>query len=103
MSWKETFTEDLRLVILRTLDQYGGAAQTMTSSLLYKAIANLRHTATKEQMLAELPWLAEAGVIRLEQIEDTPMKAVTLLDLGARHVARETRVRGIAIPSQPLA
>ncbi len=102
MSWKQTFTEDLRLVILRALDQFGGASKSMSSSLLFKAIESIRHTATREEMLAELPWLAEIGAIRVEQIESTPLKAVTLLDLGERHVARKTRIAGVAVPSSPL-
>lgn len=102
MGWKETFTEDLRLVILRALDEFGGEAKCMTSSLLCKAIAELRHTATREQVLEQLPWLAEVGVISLEQVENTSMRAVTLLDMGERHIARKARVRGIAVPSRLL-
>ncbi len=101
LSWAETFQQDLRLATLRALDGVAGL-KPINSSLLYKALVGLRHTAEKEQFMAELPWLAERGLIGLSDIAGTPLREVKLLDRGRRAARGEVRVDGVAEPSAPL-
>lgn len=98
LTWPEAFRQDLRLATLRALDDVA-ALKPISSSLLYKALIGLRHTAEREQFLAELPWLAERGLVALDDIPGTPMREVRLLDRGRRAARGEVRVDGVAEPS----
>lgn len=78
-SFRELLQQDRRLVILRFLhedDDYG-----LNTSVLQTALHSIGHGCSRDCVASECAWLAEQGLVRVEQVG-----AVTVVYLTARGV-----------------
>nr|WP_293393395.1 ArsR family transcriptional regulator [Nevskia sp.] len=76
-SFRESLTEDRRLVMLRLLAEVEG--YEANSSVLQSALASFGHTMSRDSVHTELAWLAEQGLIT-----STPMVTIVVAKLTAR-------------------
>jgi len=99
MSLKEKaarrWREHLRLTILRLLaEQPGHRANT---ALLADAAADLGFGGTREQVEGEVAWLADQGLLRLE--DRGAVKVATATGTGLDVAAGRREVPGVRVPS----
>lgn len=99
MSYRQIFLEDLRLAILRCLNEAQGHA--VNSALLWKMIQAIHHPATRDQFTSALHWLGEQNLARLSIVEATDLLAVKLLERGQDAATGKARIPGVAEPSPP--
>ncbi|MCL2524568.1 MAG: ArsR family transcriptional regulator [Betaproteobacteria bacterium] len=85
---------DRRLVMLRTLAEMPGYAAN--SSILAGALDKLGHAATRDAVKADLRWLAEVGLVTIE--EAGSVLVATLSDRGQDVAEGKARVDGVAKP-----
>lgn len=69
MSFKNHLLEDMRLVVLRTLSEM--SSYRLNSSALHSFITRYGHSFSRDQLRTELHWLAEQGLIVIEEISKT--------------------------------
>jgi hypothetical protein len=97
MSFRDVITEDMRLVILRFLEESAGDYR-LNSSILHKLLGmKAGYTTPRDKMLTELSWLKEQGLIDLE--ESCNIYIATLTQRGLDVVSGSARVPGVARPS----
>lgn len=94
MSYADFLREDQRLVLLRILADL--PAYRSNSYVLSSALHQLGHAASADQIKAELHWLAEQGLTRIEDHEG--VLVVTLTERGADVAAGRARVPGVRVP-----
>ncbi|OYV35525.1 MAG: hypothetical protein B7Z80_18120 [Rhodospirillales bacterium 20-64-7] len=66
MSLANVLAEDRRLIVLRALDESGFAAN---ETVLKTVIESFGHHPTRDLVRADLVYMAEHGLIRLEKLE----------------------------------
>jgi Fe2+ or Zn2+ uptake regulation protein len=66
VNFAERIAQDRRLSILRLLERTPG--YRVNESLLHLALEDLGHRTSHDQLRAELGWLAEQGLVALEEI-----------------------------------
>jgi len=86
--------QDRRLVILRLLSEM--PAYRANSSMLATALEHFGHSPTRDQVKTELHWLAEQGLIKVE--DAGPVLVATLIERGADVAAGRAVVPGIKRP-----
>ena len=95
MNFEAYQTEDRRLTILRAL---AAAVQYRANALLLRSFCDqVGHTCSSDRLAADLAWLAEAGLLSIEQ----PPLGVVVATLNARGLdGAEGRARhpGVAQP-----
>lgn len=94
MSFSEFLRKDLRLVILRVLSEM--PSYRANSSVLSNMLHQFGHAATRDQVKAELRWLAELGLLALE--EAGTVLVATLSERGQDVAEGRAVVDGIARP-----
>ncbi len=92
--YAEFLRQDMRLVILRLLSEMPG--YRANSSMLNAALDHYGHTASRDQVKSELAWLAEQGLVKLEDIG--AVLVATLTERGQDVAAGRARVPGINRP-----
>ncbi|MFP5250227.1 MAG: ArsR family transcriptional regulator [Acidobacteriota bacterium] len=65
MSFVETLAADRRLIILRALDD---ASYSANETVLRSVTQGLGHQVTREQIRADMAFLTEHGLVRLEKL-----------------------------------
>lgn len=65
MSFADHLRRDVRLVTLRVLSEMPGYRSN--SSVLFTALDRFGHTVTRDQVKTELRWLAEQGLVELDE------------------------------------
>lgn len=65
MSFADHLRKDVRLVTLRVLSEMPGYRSN--SSVLFTALDRFGHTVTRDQVKTELRWLAEQGLVELDE------------------------------------
>ncbi len=94
MSYADFLRADLRLVTLRILTElpsYRG-----NSSVLTNLLDKLGHSATRDQVKTELRWLAEQGLLTLD--EAGQVLVATLTERGQDVAEGRARVDGVQRP-----
>ena len=65
MSFAEYLRKDVRLVALRVLSETPGFRAN--SSVLFNLLDQFGHAVTRDQMKTELRWLAEQGLVEVDE------------------------------------
>jgi hypothetical protein len=78
MNFAEFLREDMRLVLLRILTEM--PAYRGNSSVLTEVLERFGHAATRDQVKTELAWLAEQGLLTLEDAGS--VRVATLTERG---------------------
>lgn len=94
MSFKDFLREDIRLVILRTLEEL--PMYRSNSSTLYVALDRYGHSCSRDTIKTELYWLQEQGLVTLEDVET--VLVATLTERGHDVALGRTRVPGVKRP-----
>ena len=95
MSFKNHLIEDMRLVVLRTLSEM--SSYRLNSSVLHSFITRYGHSFSRDQLRTELHWLAEQGLIVIEENIENVL-VVKLTERGA-DVASGLVITGVKRPS----
>jgi hypothetical protein len=93
-SFAEFMSEDRRLIILRALDEYGFSGN---ETVLKQAIETFGHHPTRDMVRADLMYLDEHGLVRLEKIaaQSGELWITHLLNAG-QEVAKGRHYPGVA-------
>lgn len=86
--------KDMRLVLLRILLEMPG--YRANSSVLATMLHQLGHSATRDQVKTELRWLAEQGLIAVEEVAS--VLVCTLTERGQDVAEARAVVDGVARP-----
>lgn len=95
MSYADYLRKDVRLVVLRILTEM--PSYRANSSVLTNVLDQFGHAVTRDQVKTELRWLAEQGL--LEVNEAGSVLVATLTERGQDVAAGRARVDGINRPS----
>lgn len=95
-SLRDVIRADLRLVMLRLLTESGSP---LNSSILRKGVAAVGNPATSDQCRAELRWLADQGLIDLEDLGGDLLIA-HLLERGEEVATGAAIYEGVARPAR---
>lgn len=90
----EFLRQDIRLLILRLLAEM--PTYRANSSVLTLAIERYGHSPSRDQIKTELHWLAEQGLLQIEDIG--PVLVATLRERGADVAKGRAVVPGIKRP-----
>lgn len=91
----EILTQDLRLVILRTLEQDQG--YDLNESILHTFVSQLGHNPTRDALRTQLFWLREQGLVTLKEV--VGVQVATLTERGADVATGRATVPGVKRPS----
>lgn len=95
----DTLTEDLRLLILRCLDELP-QDEAVNNSIVYKEVKRWGHPCYRDQFDAAVQWLIDQRtLIVAEPVERGSLKKLRLLDFG-HSVAMGRPYPGIAQPTR---
>jgi len=75
MSFKDLMTEDIRLVILRTLAETNG--YSCNESIIHSILAKFGHKCSRDQVKVQLAWLQEQGLVSLDEVADIYVATIT--------------------------
>ena len=93
MSFKDIVTADMRLVILRVLEQ--DADYSHNEYVLQRALEQLGHSVSTDRLRTELRWLEEQGLIA---INTGGVFVAQLTTRGADVAMGRARIDGVARP-----
>ena len=96
MSFKNHLIEDMRLVVLRTLSEM--PSYRLNSSVLHSFITRYGHSFSRDQLRTELHWLAEQGLIVIEENIENVL-VVKLTERGADVASGFVITHGVKRPS----
>jgi Fe2+ or Zn2+ uptake regulation protein len=96
MSFKNHLLEDMRLVVLRTLSEM--SSYRLNSSVLHSFITRYGHSFSRDQLRTELHWLAEQGLIVIEENIENVL-VVKLTERGADVASGLVITHGVKRPS----
>lgn len=94
MSFSDYLRKDVRLVTLRILAEMPGFRAN--SSVIANVLHQFGHVATRDQVKTELRWLAEQGLIGLD--EAGSVLVATLMERGQDVAEGRAVVDGVARP-----
>jgi len=92
----QVVTEDRRLALLRLLAE--ASEYRANDSVLTKALYALGHDAARAQVLADLHWLAQVGLVDLDDAF-RPVTVAVLTQHGGDVAAGRASVPGVARPT----
>lgn len=94
MSYRDYLRKDVRLVLLRVLDEM--PSYRANSSVLANVLHQFGHAATRDQVKTELRWLAEQGALTLDEAGD--VLVATLAERGQEVAEGRAMIDGVARP-----
>ena len=87
--------KDRRLVILLALE---GAAQYKANHfLLHRWCEQMGHSVSQDQVMSDLAWLSEQGLLTVEEAKDVTVATITQRGLDVANA--RTEVPGVARPA----
>ncbi|MCK9987615.1 MAG: hypothetical protein AzoDbin1_04087 [Azoarcus sp.] len=95
MSFSDYLRKDVRLVALRILTEM--PSYRANSSVLSNMLDHYGHAVTRDQVKTELRWLAEQGLLTID--EAGSVLVATLTERGQDVAAGRARVDGVNRPS----
>lgn len=81
MNFKDVVTEDIRLVILRTLGETNG--YSCNESILHVIVGKFGHAVSRDRIKTELRWLEEQGLVTLGDVAGIYIATVTQRGIDA--------------------
>ena len=96
MSFKNHLIEDMRLVVLRTLSEM--PSYRLNSSVLHSFITRYGHSFSRDQLRTELHWLAEQGLIVIEESIENVL-VVKMTERGSDVASGLVVTHGVKRPS----
>ena len=100
MSYFDHLAGHVRLAVLRALDE--GPHKICNDGLLTDEVRRVGCPVTRDQLRGHLAWLAEQGLVELEdrpRAGQRPLKVATLTERGEDVAAGRVRVEGVQRPS----
>lgn len=94
MSFQDFLRQDVRLVLLRVLTEM--PAYRSNSSVLTSALERFGHAVTRDQVKSELTWLAEQGLVALNDLGG--VSVATLTERGQDVATGRVVVPGVKRP-----
>ena len=94
MSFSDLVTEDIRLVILRTLAETNG--YSCNESIIHSILAKFGHKCSRDQVKTQLAWLREQGLVTLDEVVD--IYVATITDRGIDVASGCATVPGVKRP-----
>jgi len=95
-SYNEFITEDRRLVILRLLNEDKG--YSLNAAILQTALEHTAaHTASRDQVIGDIDWLMDMGLVTREDIGSVVIAKLT--QRGAEVATGRATVTGVKRPS----
>jgi len=94
MTFEETMKQDLRLVLLRTLNEQ--PAFTCNESILNDIVKTYGHNKSRNHIKAQLRWLADTDAIEVKEVEG--FLIATLKRNGQDHIEGLAIIDGIKRP-----
>lgn len=94
MTYRDFLLADIRLVILRILNELPG--YRANSSILSNALERFGHTQTRDQVKTQLMWLAEQGLVTVETVG--PVIVADLTERGGDIATGRATVPGVSRP-----
>lgn len=95
MSFSALLAEDRRLAILRILE--GDARYATNDSVMQTALDRIGHSVSREMVRSDFAWLAELGLVELEQVTAT-VHVARLTGRGVDVAAGRASVPGVKRP-----
>ncbi|ENX02669.1 hypothetical protein F900_01115 [Acinetobacter modestus] len=96
MRYADALKEDMRLVVLRSLSEL--PTYRSNSSVLHDFITRYGHSFSRDQLRTELHWLAEQGLLEIEENLGTVF-VVKLTERGADVAKGLVITHGVKRPS----
>ncbi len=100
MSFAETVAADRRLALLRTLEEAPGFAAN--HSVLHSALRDFGHEPSRDQVLSDLHWLREQGLVTLDESLGGKVIVARITERGADVAHGRATVPGVKRPSPGL-
>jgi hypothetical protein len=97
MSFAAFLAEDRRLVILRVLRE--APAYAANGSVLHAAIGRLGHDVARDLVRSDVAWLAEQGLVKVEEIAGAGVTVATLTERGLDVAEARAVVPGVRRPA----
>ena len=95
MDYKDLIASDIRLVILRALEEDDGYSQN--ESVLQSVLELFGHKVSRDRVRTELDWLAEQSLVTLEQVAS--VKVATITQRGVDVACGRVITSGVKRPS----
>jgi Fe2+ or Zn2+ uptake regulation protein len=95
VSFSEILNSDIRLVILRSLEQDLGYSHN--ESILHAILEKFGHKVSRDQVRTQLAWLREQGLVDLEDVAGIYVATVT--QRGADVATGRASVPGVKRPN----
>lgn len=95
MSFHKLLAEDRRLAILRILN--GDSGYATNESVMQTALYQLGHGVSREVVRSDFAWLAEQGLVEVEQVSDS-VHVARLTSRGVDVAAGHATVPGVKRP-----
>lgn len=95
-TFEEAFTADLRLAMLRTLNQAPGCK--VNDSMLQSALDELGQVHSRDRIRTEIAWLDEQGLVESRNIMDGAVITVELTGRGTDVATGRATVPGVKRP-----
>jgi len=97
MSYAEYLAEDRRLALLRLLE--GLESRAANSSVLHRGLERLGHYELRAAVEADLAWLQEGGLVRLEEVDlAAGVVIATITERGVLVAAGRAVAQGVKRP-----
>lgn len=92
--FKDIATEDIRLIILRTLEETNG--YSCNESIIHDIVGRFGHAVSRDRIRTELRWLEEQGLTTLEEVADVYIATIT--ERGADVATGRANTPGVKRP-----
>ena len=97
INFNERLARDRRLVILRLLGEAPG--YSANSSILHGLLGDFGHRVSRDNTATDIDWLAEQGLVEVEELAAPGLRIVTLTKRGQDVAEGNAQVTGVARPS----
>ena len=94
MDFNSLITEDIRLVILRCLEEVSD--YSLNESVLHSALGAFGHHVSRDRVRTEMDWLKEQNLITIEMISD--IRIAVLTSRGSDVASGRATVSGVKRP-----
>ena len=94
MEYSELINSDIRLVMLRGLEE--GSGYALNESVLQSILGAFGHHVSRDKVRTELDWLAEQNLVTLEDV--LGVKVATITQRGLDVAGRRSTVSGVKHP-----
>lgn len=94
MNFKDVQTQDIRIIILRTLAESAG--YSCNESIINEIVCTFGHCVSRDRIKTELRWLEEQALVSLKEVLDIIVATIT--ERGADVAQGRAEVPGVKKP-----